>query len=233
MKAFTRMVCSVAVVLILGGGAAQAGYVNHLFLPGQNLFANPLSSGANSIGGLIPTAPNGTTVSLWDALTSGYNLTSTYSGGAWSVNLTINPGTGALLTTTSPFTNTFVGDVVGLVLGPGDVPLPPAPLDLEPGTYLLGSVPPIGLSDGTYPAFLYVLGRAPRHGEAFSWLDELTQTWHTTTYNSVTGQWDNGSPTLGVSEAAFFTVVAVPEPSAFALVTLGAAVLLRFARRRA
>jgi uncharacterized protein (TIGR03382 family) len=221
-------------LLLPGGAQAQysgniVGYVNHSFVAGSNLFANPLQASANTLSGLFNPGftPAGTTVSLWDALTAGYNLTSTFNGTSWSVNLTLNPGTGALLTTPTPFINTFVGTVLGLTSG-GVVQVP-AEFAGPPGTYLLAPIAPITL-DVNYPAFQYVLGRAPRHGEAFTWLDKNSQTWHTTTYSLLTDDWDNGVATLAVGDAAFFTVQPIPEPGVVPLLLLGVAWLFR--RRR-
>lgn len=208
------------------------GYVNEVFRPGENLFCNPLNAATNTLSGLFgPSTPNGTSVSLWDYLSGSYTQSATFNSGSWSVNLTLNPGTGALLTTGLQFTNTFVGNVLSLNQS-GD-PVPPAPFSGTDGTHLLSSIPPMGLSGND--VFLYVLGRGPQDGEQFTWLDSLTQTYQTTTYHSALNQWDNGTPSLDVGEAGFFTIggssFAVPEPTSAALFLTGLATVTLLRRR--
>ena len=103
-------------VLFLSVHTAPApivGYVNSHFKPGDNLFNNPLDDGVDTLTSLFYyNIPNGTTISLWNSTTSSFDTTSTYSSGSWSVNLTLQPGTGALLDTPLGFTNTFVGNAL-------------------------------------------------------------------------------------------------------------------------
>lgn len=201
------------------------GYVNYVFRSGgsfqsgDTLFGNPLHTVHDYLSEAIPRASDGTTVWLWNASTSNYTQSSIFSAGAWSVNLALPPGQGALLRTFVTFTNTFVGEVLspdGSPLNP-DVPIvPPPPFDRPSGVYLLSSKFPAGLSSSSWPVFDYILGRPPREGEQFTRLDPITQTYYTTTFLS--GIWNNGDPELPVGEAAFFSVV--PEPSVLALLGL-------------
>jgi len=238
MKAI-RLIAGVAVVATLFASQPKAaaqysqnivGYVNVPFRPGENLFCNPLSAATNTLSGIFGAVPNGTSVSLWDYLSGGYAQTSTYNNGSWSVNLTLNPGTGALLTTFSLFTNTFVGNAL-INFGAGNQPVPITSFGGQPGVHLLSSVSPIGFPSEGFTAFEVIIGRAPLNGEQFTWLDEFSQTYHTTTYHTGTG-WDNGEPTMNVGDSAFFNIGPVPEPSTFALTFVGAATLV-FLRRRA
>lgn len=208
------------------------GYVNTPFVAGGNLFSNPLSAATNRLSSLfLWGAPAGTTVSLWDYLSESYTQTSTYNGSAWSVNLTLNPGTGALLTTPAAFTNTFVGNVVYTPGPPPNNDILPSTVFVEvAGMHLLASATPVSYPGSGYSAFDVIIGRAPRNGEQFIWLNEQTQTYHTTTYYTGTG-WDNGEPVLGVGDAAFFNVLPVPEPTAISLMLVGALVLGAMRRR--
>ena len=97
--------------LLRAEARAAIGYVNVAFEPGDNWFGNPLQY-TNQLDLLIPTAPDGSTVSLWDSTADHFDSTATFGHGTWSTNLTLNPGTGALLHTPSLFTNTFVGIVL-------------------------------------------------------------------------------------------------------------------------
>lgn len=90
------------------------GYVN-LAVQGSGsgkftMIANPLNAPTNNIGNLIPTAPDFTAVYLWTG--SGFNI-ATFSFGNWDhPEYTLAPGQGAFINTSSPFTNTFVGNVL-------------------------------------------------------------------------------------------------------------------------
>ncbi|MBM3823282.1 MAG: hypothetical protein FJ404_10415 [Verrucomicrobia bacterium] len=85
------------------------GYVNVSVPKGFSMIANPLKASANTVGALLASAPDGTTV---------YK----FSGGKFGVNTkdfgefangaeTMNPGEGAFIEASSAFTVTFVGEV--------------------------------------------------------------------------------------------------------------------------
>jgi hypothetical protein len=203
------------------------GYVNTLFHPGYNWFGNPFDAANNSLSALIATAPEGTTVSLWNSTLNLYTPTAAFTGGGWSSDFALDPGTGALLDAPSPFTNTFVGTVLnfdGSVWG-GPFSEPP-PFAGPDGFYLLSSKTPIALSGHvfdpvpeTFSVFEAIIGRAPHEGEQVTTLDPLTQIYSTTTF--VGGAWDNGDPSLAVGQAAMFNIGAVPEPSVLGLLAIG------------
>jgi hypothetical protein len=230
MKALIRLL--VAALTVLSAHAQSnvyslnvVGYVNHLFGVGDNLFANPLHATNDVLSTLFQysSVPDGTTVSLWNPSTRAFDATSTYELGAWSLDFTLSPGTGARLTTPSLFTNTFVGEVQSHDGGPFlDDQLTPPPLFGGPnGIYLLADKAPVA-NTGTN-IFLNILGRLPNVGEQVITLNT------TSTYLGG-GNWDL-EPTLGVSDAAFLNVGPVPEPATATLGLLGWA-LLQVARRR-
>jgi hypothetical protein len=232
MNTIVRRGCILVCAITLIGSQAQAlnivGYVNEIFTSGNTLFSNPLQAPTNNLSSLFGViTPNGSTVSLWNSTTMSYDTVSTYFGGSWSLDLTLNPGTGALFSSPSIFTNTFVGEVLnhdGTLAGDGDNLLPP-PLYAGPnGLFLLADKAPVS-SVGTN-IFLNILGRAPNVGEQV-----ITLT-GTSTYLGG-GVWDN-DPTLGVGEAAFLNVgpVPVPEPTVVSLCVVGGAALVFFRRRR-
>jgi hypothetical protein len=196
------------------------GHVNIPFYSGNTLFGNPLLSASSLLSVLLPQAPEGTTVSIWDHVADAYTTTSEFHGGAWSADFALIPGQGAKLLATQSFTNTFDG----IVLAPnGDIVtneamffVPPPLFTGTPGTYLLSCKTPFGLVG--QDVFTFVLGRGPNEGEVFTSLDSGTQLYRTTTFSA--GVWDNGEPTLPFGAAAFFTIV--PEPSSLSLLILGA-----------
>lgn len=199
------------------------GYVNYAFQPGNNLFGNPLASTNDVLSHVIPSAPEGTSVALWNPVANAFEPASVFSSGAWSLNLSLPPGTGALLHAPVAFTNTFVGVVLapdGSWWDGGDL-LPPPPFAGPNGLYLWSCKSPMQLSaTNGRPVFDYVVGRGPLEGEQFIWLDLLTQTYQTTTWSS--GSWNNGEPALRVGEAAFFNIgpTGIPEPGAASLLWL-------------
>jgi hypothetical protein len=202
------------------------GYVNTVFNVGDTLFENPLATQNNSdtLANLFSTAPDGTTISLWDATTASFDATSEYTNGNWTIDFTLTPGTGARLSTLAAFTNTFVGDVLdhdGSELTNLNFTLPPV-FSGSGGTYLLGDKAPV--ADTGTNIFLNILGRLPNVGEQITTLDNLAQTYTTSTYLG-NGNWDH-LPELGVGQAAFlnigsFNADAVPEPATLALAALG------------
>lgn len=208
---------------------AIVGYVNSVYGPGEfHLFANPLDDGVNTLSSALGAAPDGTVVSFWDPATLQFSQTSTRSSGAWSLDHSLYPGQGAMLTTPTLFTNTFAGEVVSLT--------PPPPYSGPDGIFLLSSVPPISATGED--VFNQVLGRGPAAGERFTWVSSSTFPYTTTTTYLGGGLWDNGTPALGVAEAAFFNIGSVtepfayvPEPATYALLGIGSLVLMLRRRR--
>ena len=219
---------------------AIVGYYNYTFYHGANLFENGLLANNNHLSAIFPAVPEGTMVSLWDPAANAYGTTAIYDPiyGGWvdpvfltPQDLELLPGTGARLTSPSlsPFINSFVGEVVMRDGGPfHDAPFPGPPVFSGPdGTYLLGDIMPMA-STGT-AVFTNILGRLPNIGEQFTRLDAATQTYITSTYLGA-GGWDNTEPSIGVGEAAFFTI---PEPSVIALSLLGLLMARSALRRKA
>jgi len=229
MKAQIRFLFAALVLLFAHPTFAAVGYVNHGFGSGPSLFSNPLlASPDNTLGSLFSPSvvPDGTTISLWNPATLSFDTSSTFNSGAWSVNFTLDPGTGARLTAPSPFTNTFVGTVLNHdgTISSGGFPFPLPPVYSGPnGLFLLSDKTPMPSTGNDI--FLNILGRAPIVGEQV-----LTLT-TTSTYLGG-GSWDV-APTLSVSGAVFLNVgpVVVPEPATAALALLGVVLLGKFRRR--
>lgn len=238
MKIWPRL-SIVPLILLAVHAHAGVGYYNYSFWPGDNLFQNGLRAGDNRLSMIIPTPPEGTTISLWDASANAFHLDSVFSHGVWldagssdPSTLELLPGAGAKLTTSAAFINTFVGDVLNHDGTPwsGDFSNPP-PFSGPNGIYLLGDKSPVA-ADGT-DIFLHILGRNPNFGEQITRLDVADQVYITSTWlddGSGSGYWDI-LPSIGVGEAALFNIGPVPEPSAAVLGLLGL-VLFRIARRK-
>lgn len=122
MRTKTLLIAAAALAATVITSEAQVysanivGYVNVVSpVPNQYaLFANPLDNGTNNLTSLFPTAPNGTSVELWQPGTGSFQLASK-SFGNWSTNLNIPVGTGFFLkypVASGIVTNTFVGNVV-------------------------------------------------------------------------------------------------------------------------
>jgi hypothetical protein len=198
------------------------GYANLRFVVGENLFGSPLTVGDDLLSDLFPTAPAGTTISLWNSAAQQFLPPSIYDpgSGGWSIQYRLAPGEGALLHSTVLFTNTFVGNVV---INPDySAVIPPAYAD---GFFLLASITPISPSP-----FHTVTGRTPNEGDYVVTLNTATQTYSTNTYHN--GAWSAGEPGLNVGQAAFYSLAPTPEPATWCLLGAGIASLLLFRRRQ-
>ncbi len=234
MKTSLRSLAIAAILLAAGPLQTRAtvGYFNYTFLPGDNLFQVGVVSTPSDLNTLFSATflnplPDGTSVSLWNATTRTYDLTSTYSQdeGSWSDDFTLAPGTGARLSTPITFGATFAGTVLasnGAASWDGENNPPPAPFTGPNGLYLLGDKCPAPSSGSTL--FLNVIGRAPSDGEQIIRLDAASQTYITSTYQALSATWSNPL-TSSPGQAFFFNLgpVAVPEPSTAALALLGLA----------
>jgi hypothetical protein len=200
------------------------GFISYPFSPGENLFANPLQQQNGDTLSEIFTEPppDGTTISLWNPATASFSTGSVFDLGSWSVDLTLQPGTGYELYAPAAFANIFVGNVLNCDGSSfGGVTIIPPPFSDPHGTYLLADACPI--TDTGVNVFLDILGRLPNLGEKVTTLDASTQTYITSTYLG-NDTWTT-VPTLNPGDAAFFDTgfyaTSVPEPSTTAFGFLG------------
>jgi len=119
MRTKTLLLASAALVAGVVASQAQSnvfsanivGYVTVTNAANQYVvLANPLDNGTNDITGLLPTAPNGATVLVFQG---GALQTSLKNKGNWSQNFVVPPGTGFFYKSPNDGTNTFVGNVAG------------------------------------------------------------------------------------------------------------------------
>ena len=224
--------------------SAITGYINTTFRPGYNFFSNLFNTTNNAINSvmtvslMLPDAPIGTAVTKWNPLTQQYLPYSIFNGSTWSDNFSLNPGEGAVLHTTSFFTNTFFGE---LTVNP-IIPSRPA------GVYLLG---PSGFFDpGGYGKFENIIGRPALDGDSVTQFDPIAQIFRTKIMDSNWGGWvdeqynSTMEPQLLLGESAFFGLLGgsapglpaapplVPEPTTGALLLLGGLVIRHFGRIR-
>jgi hypothetical protein len=227
MKARPALFSILAALALLPSSAdAAIGYSTTTFQPGVNWFGDPLQDTNAFLSHLIPTAPAGTTVSLLNGPTA------TFTGGAWSTDFAINPGTGAALTTPTQFVNVFVGTVLnfdGTVWVNDTAFLQPPPFSGPNGFYFFSSKAPVLLSDAAFPVFQSIIGRAPQASEQVITLDPLTQVKTISTFNGIS--WDI-DPTLPIGQAAMFEIGPIPEPGTNVLILLGLGILGLALRRQ-
>jgi hypothetical protein len=207
------------------------GYINLPIYAGNNLVANQLDNGTNTLSSLFAfNVPEGATFTMWDASQHSYLPLSTYDvNSGWSINYLLTFGEGGLLDSPTTFTNTYVGSVWSGFTAPG--PFTP-PLISQNELLLLSCYVPLDPTD-----FYDVVGRDPQNGDYVEILDALTQTETVTTYRD--GFWDNGVPTLTPGESAFYglggaspELAPVPEPPAGILAGMGLFALAIFRRFR-
>lgn len=180
------------------------GYINLVLLPGDNLIANQLGSGDDTLNNLFSyNIPEGTTFTKWDPWRAQFMPLSTYDiHSGWSINYGLTFGEGGELNPPTTFTNTFVGNVWPGYNG--DDPFVP-PIVIGSGKMLLSCFVPF--SNAT---FYDVIGRNPINGDSVTTLDARSQLSSTTTFEN--GFWNNGDPSLNVGQSAFFKLQAAPEP---------------------
>jgi len=207
------------------------GYVNRPIVPGASLVANQLNASPNnSINNILLSVADGATFTKWDSSANAFLPQSVFNLGthSWSINYSLNLGEGALVTSPSLTTNTFVGEVVGYTNIISDIGNGKWEPNYADGLHLIACPMPVG---GTVSfMFAKVTGRGPEAGEWVKVLDEGTQTYITATFSG--SAWDN-DPSLGVTHAAWFNLgPVVPEPSSMALIGVAGLVAWRFRQRR-
>ena len=87
------------------------GYVNLSLATGYNMISNPLNGTNNNLNAVIPVAPDGSQIYIFDPVTQNYFSAATYLGG-WDVDYPLPPGSGAFMNVEAPTTITFVGEVM-------------------------------------------------------------------------------------------------------------------------
>lgn len=198
------------------------GYINKVLYAGDNLIANQLANSNNTLNVIFNAGvPDGTTFTMWDAAAASYLPSSSYdTSSGWSINYELDYGQGGLFHTTSTFTNLFSG-VVWPDFDQNNIV---SPLVASDGLQLLSCFIPIGGA-----TFYQIVGRNPLDGESVRTLDALAQIYSTTTFRN--GSWDNGAPALGLGDAAFFNLSAVPEPAPLYLASIVVWAVLHGRRR--
>jgi hypothetical protein len=169
------------------------GYVN-LPVAGSaagkfTFIANPLNTTNNTIGSLLPAPPDQTTLYKWTGSTF---ASSTFFLGAWSDStFTLNPGEGGIVQSSTPFTNTFVGEVMqGSLTNPY-----PAGFSIR-----ASQVPQAG-------GLTSVLGYQPvTDGDTVYQFNSTSQGYVISTW--FLGAWSPSEPTVGVGESFWLQTAA-------------------------
>jgi hypothetical protein len=159
------------------------GYVNVVCPVGYSLISNPLNATNNSLASLLPSVPEDTTA--FKFVGSGF-VSASFVDGVWNYPptgvITVAPGEGIFIKTTTRFTNTFVGEVILASTNP-----------IPAGYSIRSSVlPQSGLLTSTlnYPAAE----------------DDTVFKWNGAGYNSfsyVDGTWGPSQPSFNVGESFF------------------------------
>jgi len=94
------------------------GYVNTRLAPSFTLICNPLNAADNHLGKIMTgtQVPDNTIAFTWNPAIQDFGVTATYSAATstWVPDAVVTPGMGLLVYNPgqTPFTNTFVGDVL-------------------------------------------------------------------------------------------------------------------------
>lgn len=85
------------------------GYVNLQIPKGFSMIANPLKASSNTVGALLASAPDGTTI--YKFANGKFSINAKDFGEFGTPAETLNPGEGAFIEAPAAFTVTFVGEV--------------------------------------------------------------------------------------------------------------------------
>lgn len=170
------------------------GYVNLTLANGFNLIANPLNAPTNTVGALIPTAPDGAQFYKFNPGAGYQTITFDELDGAWTPtgNISLAPGEGGFFLNNSggPLTLTFVGEVMQGTLNN------PLPL----GFSIKSSMVP-------QTADANVLGIPGLDGDQiFKFVSGAG--YSTFTYDILDGNWTPSVPVINVGEAFFINKTA-------------------------
>jgi hypothetical protein len=199
MKTIVRSLVLASILGPVGFSQAQNLSLSYIvqILPGDNLIANQLNTGGNTLAELFPKVPDGTGFRKFNNTTKLYEVR-TFDSGGWAPDgkLTLLPGEGGFLSnpTREPFVLSFKGDIRGGVL----------PLDLSPGTWCL-SRPTLGPA-----SYEDLVRKPPSPGTTLNRWEPFKQQFLTYTFAS--DQWSPSAPALNVGEAAFIEVPRVQAP---------------------
>jgi len=162
------------------------GYVNKVYPSGFSIINNPLSNSNNTVAVLFPNPPGFTQIYKFGP--TGYSPVNTFLFGNWTdPSQTLSPGEGAFLNLPSPYTNTYVGEVLTGSLTN----------TLPPGFSLVGSkVPQAGGLQGT-------LGLTPGSFDQVYQYDAVGQA-YAPANTFLFGSWANGDPQISVAEGFFY-----------------------------
>jgi len=167
------------------------GYVQEVFQPGIfQMVANPLNTTNNTVAGLLPAPPAGTVIYKWNG--TSYD-SSSFRFGSWGTpGMTLNPGEGCFIKCGgsvggTPFTNTFVGEVLqGALSNPLGVGF----------TMTASQVPQAG-------GVQTQLGLVPAAGDTVYQWDVVNQTY--VGHGFRFGSWGGGEPQIAVGEGFFYS----------------------------
>lgn len=237
--ALLKVVVCMSGLVLAESAFGIVGYYNLTLQPGVNLVADQfLGTPDNSLDSNLTGygLATGTSFTMWS--NGAFLPMSYYDAGTatWSINYQLNLGQGGYLTSPIQTTVTFVGTVGPyLDINTGNnVGWNP---NYANGLYLVSNPSPLS---GTLSAeFANIIGRAPVAGEGVAVLNPLTQT-YTENFFDGSGWVDSGlinpgTATIAVGQAAWFALGAdysmiipspVPEPGVWALVGMGAGLLL-------
>ena len=160
------------------------GYVNKTYPTGFSIINNPLVNSNNTVGVLFPNVPFFTQIYKFGS--GGYSSANTFVGNWSDPTMTLSPGEGAFINFPSPYTNTYVGEVlIGAQTN-----------SLVPGFTLAGSkVPQAGALQGS-------LGVTPAFFDIVYKFDSANQTYLPA--NTFVGSWSGGDPVIDVAEGFFY-----------------------------
>jgi hypothetical protein len=163
-----------------GNYSAPYGFITINLPAGNSMIADPLFNGVSQLSSILPSVPNGTTVSLWGR--TNWGDTATFTSGSWNYDLNLVPGSGALINLSTNTSITFVGEVLQGNLN-NNIPV---------GYSVLSSIVPIAGSV-TQLGFTCL-----SNGDTLTRLEGTSYV----TYTNIGSSWSPSVPSLNLCEAA-------------------------------
>jgi len=181
------------------GWAAACSYLLNLPV-GFSLIANQCDHvGGNTLNAVFPTVPGGSQILKLNCQTQSYEPTATFNNGAWTPNLTLDPGEGAYFINPGPAMTVTIS---------GDAHTPVLPLNVPVNGCCL-----VSLQEPLAGGVDEIIGLGGGEGDNVFRFNPLTSRWNVYNYSEDNPGWSPSEPVANVGESFWYCRAgAVPPP---------------------
>src|ERR1043166_7746227 len=177
-------------ILAQAGWAATCSY--SLNLPaGFSLIANQCDHlGGNTLNAVFPAVPDGSQIIKWNCQSQSYEQTPTFANGAWSPNLTLDPGEGAYFINPGPTMTVTIS---------GDAHTPILPLNVPVNGCCM-----VSRQESLAGGFDEIVGLGPGENDNVFLFNPLTSSWAVYNYSDDNPGWSPSDPVANVGESFWY-----------------------------